>query len=474
MAVTDSRSGFPSVLQPSLSFLVRWGPFVVPVIYWAVILALQPPDRLGHWETSRDLDRRVYDDYDVTAYALRGINAALGRAPGRIDEPSRGRWDPQTDLDSRYFLEYPHAALGLFQLGYLFPPSVRDLSPPQWVLNANHLSIVEFDPRTHSEPIQLLWRKFRQAIRIYVTLMTACLLGLMVVLEKGYEPGDRLTGPIALLLLPATLYFAANRFDIFPALLTAQSLASLGRKRIVLSAMILGAATMIKVYPALLVFLVIRFLGTNRRSAGIWIGAYAVTLVCFLLPPIWFWGWDATIAPYRYQLSRSMDGMTFYGHLLPEALGESSALGSIFRLSCVLAAVSSMIWTRPQDLAGLLRRGTVVLFVFVSLQVFYSPQWIIWFAPLWLPLVRIHPPLVCLILGLEIVTYDTFPVVYDMEIGRVRDIFFTALIYLRAFFLAAALLALLWWEFGRKKLEAPGIEPGSRGISAPPSTCVAC
>jgi hypothetical protein len=366
-----------------------------------------------------------------------------------LNEPIPRQQDFQTEAHAPYFLEYPPAALGMFRLGYVFPPSIKDLDPPPWVLNANHLTIVEYEPRMDSEPIRLLWRKFRCAIRIYITLMITCLLGLMVVLSKGYDPAARLTGPVAMLLFPATLYFTANRFDIVPALLTALSLACLGRERIVLSAVFLGAATMIKVYPALLTFLVIRYLANNYRQAAVWIAGYAATLVVFLLPPLMNWGWEPTLAPFRYQLTRSMDGMTLYGHLLPAAWGENTVGGSLFRLASVLAVIFGMVLFRPENLAGLLRRACLILLVFVSLQVFYSPQWIVWFAPLWIPLVRVHPPLFWLVAGLELTTYATFPFWYDLENSHLRDILYSPLIYLRAGFLASLAATLVGYEFTR-------------------------
>src|SRR5262245_57431448 len=61
----------------------------VPFVYLAVILWLQPADHLG-WGPDKApwLGRLVYDDFDVTAYAVRGLNAHAGRTPGLEEEPS--------------------------------------------------------------------------------------------------------------------------------------------------------------------------------------------------------------------------------------------------------------------------------------------------------------------------------------------------------------------------------------------------
>src|SRR5919201_2193694 len=66
-----------------------WGPFLIPPLYLALVFALQPVDRLGDPGAAPWLGRLVYDDYDMAALALRGLNATLGRTPGRGKEPPR-------------------------------------------------------------------------------------------------------------------------------------------------------------------------------------------------------------------------------------------------------------------------------------------------------------------------------------------------------------------------------------------------
>src|SRR5262249_41873295 len=65
---------------------------------------------------------------------------------------------------------------------------------------------------------------------------------------------------------------------------------------------------------------------------------------------------------------------------------------------------------RPRDLSGLLRRGAVVLIVFMTVQVFYSPQWVLWVLPLVLPLTDRERGLAWVLFALDLVTFHTFPV----------------------------------------------------------------
>src|SRR5262245_50150016 len=137
-----------------------------------------------------------------------------------------------------------------------------------------------------------------------MSVMALCLLGTMAVLRVGYEPDSALAGSVFLFVLPAALYFSLNRFDILPPLLVALSLACLGRRHVVGSAALLGLATMVKVYPLLLAPFLFRYLSDGRRRRFTWAGVYVGTMAVCFLPPVLAWGWDATLAPYDYQLSR--------------------------------------------------------------------------------------------------------------------------------------------------------------------------
>ena len=75
---------------------LRYCPFLVPPLYLALILWLQPGDHLGDPPAGWPDERLLYDDYDLTAFALRGLNAARGRTPGAAHPCGRSRrdWHP--------------------------------------------------------------------------------------------------------------------------------------------------------------------------------------------------------------------------------------------------------------------------------------------------------------------------------------------------------------------------------------------
>jgi hypothetical protein len=374
---------------------------------------------LGAPDKAPWLGRLLYDDYDVAAMALRGLNAARGRLPGRPEQPPELGPDAFADaiagpgtLQPRYFLEYPHTALLLFLLPYLPPKTAQALDVPPAVADARYNDLIEYTPQTDRE--RLLWRQFRWAARVYAACMTVCLLLLIIVLRRSYGPGLPGPGFLWLLLLPGSLYFTVNRFDILPALLVALSLACLGRRRLLLSAVCLGLATLVKVYPVVMAPLIVRHLAVRARPALTWTTAYALTVAAVLLPTLALIGWEATLAPYRFQLARPLEGpYTIYGFLLPSALGTDHPAAIAVRLGILGLTLALLLRRRPADLADLLRRETVLLAVLLLLATFFSPQWLLWLTPLVIPLAASDRRLAWSYAALDVSSYLIFPVAYD-------------------------------------------------------------
>jgi hypothetical protein len=420
--------------------VIRWAPFVVLPVYLAVVLAVQPNDHLGPPDRWPFFGQPLYDDYDVTVMALRGLNAHVGRPAGRLGMPPHisdaefaEKLQHDQPLASSYYLEYPHTALWLFRLPFLFQSSYPPV--PAAVLDASHGNLIMHRP-TREEDV-LLWRALRQTTRLYRTLMGICLLGLILTFRAGYDPEGRLSSSGLLLLLPGVLYFTFNRFDVVPALLTALSLACLGRRWWVGSAALLAAATLVKVYPVLLVPLVLRYLWTQRQGLTAWLFAYVVTGALLLSPHLLREGPQAVWAPYQWQLTRDLDWATGYGYVFPRRLAENDLLGRTFRQGSLLLVAGLLCWRRILDLGSLLRRSAVVLIVFLALAVFWSPQWILWLTPFLLPLFSQSRALAVLFIALDFVLPMalTSPSWLDLEI------------YARFALFLALILVLLWTDW---------------------------
>ncbi len=386
----------------------------VPVLAYFGWRGFQPDNQMWRPFGPSPLYTLIYDPHDVSAMALRGLNAELGRKAG---DPKMPTLTPSREfskiiesprpLRPRYFLEYPHAALLLFRVGYWIQPEWRRDAIPPALPDCDYHNIAWHSPENQDQ-IEV-WRLFVHVTRFYAGVMAVALLLLIAVLEWGYGPGTGLSGGSLLLLLPGTLFFTLNRFDILPALFTALALACLGRKRVTAAAVCLGLATLVKVYPVLFAPLILRYLLPERKSAIRFAIIYAVTGMLAFTPLLFGDDWTAVWGPYHFQMTRPPEiGTTAYGCVLPDYLAHGLG-GALFRVGSLAAVMGAMLATPISSLASLLRRCTLVLMVFVSLAVFYSPQWLLWFAPLLLPLVRFHRRAGISIVALDAVTYLYFP-----------------------------------------------------------------
>jgi hypothetical protein len=445
-----SMSTDSPLATPHRASWVRLLLLLVPAAYFAIVVAVRPADRLGPPQAAPWIDQLVFDDNDVAAYALRGLNASLGRHAGRDEAPERTFADRYAEalaenrsLAPRYYLEYPHAALLLFQVAYVFGPR---LPVPAGLLDGAHEDLVCHTP---DDAQAGLWQHFHRFATAFMLTMIAFHAGLVGVLAAGYQTGGRLAYRGLLLILPGVLFFSLNRFDIVPALLTALAFACLGRGRLKMSAVLLAAGTLIKVYPIFLAPLVLRYLqSTSPRMAARWALVYVIALLAFLAPATCVWGADEVAAPYLVQLSRRHEGLTAYCYLIPfdglrEELAGNGVVGRMFRLGTLATVLSLMVLRPISDLESVLRRGTVVLITFTALSVFYSPQWTLWLIPLLLPLAARQPRLVGLIVLLDLATWIQWPIacrlaqLLDLESFN-RDVILTILAFAR--FAALALI----------------------------------
>jgi hypothetical protein len=404
-------------VRASLTRLCYLAPLVLPPMWALFVLVCQPPNELNsrRWDWTGLL---FFDDHDDTAMVLRGLNANRGRLAGQDEEPDEDllEWEYGVHQDRalapRYHLEYPHTALLLFRLAAWVGQLPRDI--PNMVLDGNYHNIVRHEPESQAD-LEMLGG-FRRAICFLIVVMTAALVTLVLTLQRGYLPGGKLNSSGILLLLPGAVWFSLFRFDIIPTLLTALSLACLGRQRWLAAGALFGLAALVKVYPLLLGPLMLRYLfvrgtpdGRGLRASLHWLAGGAGVVALFLLPPLLTSGWEAVWSPYRFQLNRDPFMWNIYGYVLPKNLSLNTHEAKLFRLTTLLiVGLGLAAWPVP-DLPSLLRRGAVILIVFICLSVVFSPQWIIWLAPMLLPLASRNRLLFVLIIVLDLSTFLLWP-----------------------------------------------------------------
>ena len=396
----------------------RLWPFLLPLAATALVFAAQPGDQLGVCgdRPFSDWPRRLlYDDADTAAYTLRGLNANLGRKPCAAAPPplhpghfagalQDNRHPPLRD---RYFLEYPHAALFLFRAVMACVPVGG--SWPSTVLDCDYPNIIFHHPEGDDQ--RQMWTTFRRAARVFVVVNVLGLLGLMAVLRRGLGPDGSWAGPVWLLVLPSSLYFVMCRFDVLPSLCVVLGLAAAGRGRAFLSGFALGAATALKLYPLVIAPLVWRHTTRDARSGAAWAAGFALPLVLVFGAGAALDGVSGVLAPFEFQLKREKEpDWILHGRLIPGYLADSSTA----RLGVLAAVVGGLFALRPGDMGSLLRRCAAALIVFANLQVFFSPQWSLWFVPLLVPLARRSWLVVVVVVLLDLLTYLAFPVLFDL------------------------------------------------------------
>ncbi len=394
-------------------FAASWLLLLIPLGMVSGWWAVRQPDRMAPRKLPLSLETLWYDEYDLSAMALRGLNAELGRQAGAASPPPRVPYESFSKaieapraLRARYFLEYPHAVLVLFRAGYWIQPAWREVSLPPALPDAAYHNIASHDPETDDQ--FRVWRVFAKASAFYSGVMAAAWLVLIVVLEWLYPASWR--GGSFLLCLPAAVFFTLNRFDVLPALCTALCLAALAHHRWSWAGIALGVGTLLKAYPILFAPLILRYLWPHRQQLLRFGSAYTLTTSLALAPLLFGADFAAVIAPYRYQLFRPPEfGMTIYGCLLPIDLAEGW-IGSAFRWSAMGGTMLAALATPIRSLPSLLRRSALVLAGVVCLAVFYSPQWVLWFVPFVAPLVRQDTSLRWTAISLDGVNYLTFPI----------------------------------------------------------------
>ena len=255
-----------------------------------------------------------------------------------------------------------------------------------------------------------------------------------------------------------------TRFDLYPAALVAGALAALVHRRDRLGFGVLGAAVVVKLYPAVLVPLAAAYVWRRRgrREALVCLGVMAgVVALAFL--PFLFVAPDGVAHSIGRQLSRPLQieslGAALYlaahhllgldvemrsGHGSQNLHGAGTGVAAVL-LSLVQLAVLAWIWLRrPGTAEELVRWSAAALVTFVALGKVLSPQFLIWLVPV--------VPLVAGLRGLRasallggglVLTQLWFPSRY-WDLTRDLDLLPSALVLARDVVLVALLVVLIW------------------------------
>ncbi|TAJ09185.1 MAG: DUF2029 domain-containing protein [Planctomycetota bacterium] len=230
-------------------------------------------------------------------------------------------------------------------------------------------------------------------------------LVLLCLREMGAPPAWALV-----LFLPGPAFFAFNRFDVLPMVLVLGAVLALLRERLLLAGVLLGLATMTKIWPIALAPLFVSYRLSSTwagRRVGVWpwlarealAPAAACLGVCALVLALSYLqagggerGFDAMTRVYLWH---DQDRKANHSSVLalmtaPERWNWLPAAArdrweQIFKYAMVLPTLLLAL-SGLRTKAALLHAAGFTALACVIFQKFFSPQWVLWILPLLLPL----------------------------------------------------------------------------------------
>ena len=196
-------------------------------------------------------------------------------------------------------------------------------------------------------------------------------------------------GSVWVWLGPATIFSALLRFDLFPAIATFLALLSLKNQKYMAGAFWIGIGIALKGYllftlPAFVVFaLYQKGLKETVRLVIVCLLPMIVTNALVLA----YAGWGGMLSPYAFHSVRTNNGESTYDALLFLTSPLSFYRGKVVDLPYIvkfLPIITSLLAAalRPKDFNGLIDALLISVLGFMSFSVFYSPQFILWIAPI--------------------------------------------------------------------------------------------
>jgi len=297
-----------------------------------------------------------------------------------------------------------------FERGKWFIENAHPLSEypqiPTILFGLNHLISTQFDTDIQFD--------------VYIAFFS---LGMMLVLFLVFKallellPPDR-SNYALLVLLPPTLYFTYNRFDILPAYLCLITYSLSTKKQWTTVSIVLAIATFTKWYPALL-FPGFFMYATALEGKFQWkmILFFAITSITILLSSFLQGGLETILAPYQFHTARSMEFVAFpvlVNNLLSSLLGTHVNSSYYFPFFFIIQVSTPLLvfFVKFDSLEALTRYCIVTVGVFVFFSRIWSPQWFLWLLPFLIISAR-NTEDAKMIIIYNLISYLCFPIIFD-------------------------------------------------------------
>ncbi|MFP4082053.1 MAG: hypothetical protein ACLFVG_04750 [Candidatus Aminicenantes bacterium] len=221
-----------------------------------------------------------------------------------------------------------------------------------------------------------------------------------------------------LMLLPASVYFSYNRYDIIPAFLSILSIKLLSKQRYNLSIIILALGVMTKWYLILILPIFLNFYYSRHKKIN-WkmIIVFCVTIILCVLPTLLTAGVEAFLSPYKMHIEREFNAdSTFY--LVKTffqnrwQINIAAPVGYFIFFALQFSVIPLIFIKKINTLPKVVNWSALVLLVFLLFAKFYSPQWILWVLPFLILRIQKVKDIFWVVI-FDLVTYAYFPIIFD-------------------------------------------------------------
>jgi hypothetical protein len=221
-----------------------------------------------------------------------------------------------------------------------------------------------------------------------------------------------------LMLLPPSLYFVLNRFDILPALLCLIALNLLQKKKWIFSSIILAIATFTKWYPVLIFpgFFVYASTQENKLQWKM-IVSFVLTSLFIIIPTYFQGGMEAVLFPYQFHAIRGLEYVSvpvLINRLLVNVFNLSISQPGFSQFFFFLQILSPLLvlFLTINTIERLVKYCVIVIISFILFSRVNSPQWFLWFLPFMIISLKDKTD-AWIIVIYSIATYLYFPIVFD-------------------------------------------------------------
>lgn len=244
------------------------------------------------------------------------------------------------------------------------------------------------------------------------------IVALYFVVKVLYEsfPSDRKYRCL-LMLLPPTLFFVVNRFDILPALLCLIALKMVQEKKWVFSSIILAFATFTKWYPILIFPGFFVYASTQENKLQWKMIVFFLMTSFFIITPTYFQGGiEAVLFPYKFHTIRGMEYVALpvlINNFLVNFVNISISQQKFFLFFFILQILSQLLvlFLKINTLQRLVNYCIIVISMFILFSRVNSPQWFLWLLPFLIISIKNKIDAWIIVLY-NIVTYLFYPVVF--------------------------------------------------------------